>query len=716
MSCSISQPFRITTLPKISQLNKPGNQYKLLPTSSSDFNSKVADVINIAISGSSINQYIINPTPRLVFNYSVSSTSNITQLDTFTYKNKKSENDQDEDIELWVYASSLANNKNSSLHFFTRTKNSLSESNSDILSKSSFKLNDASVINLKLLNKNHILVVLSTGIIRIYKIYPHRKQQTEETEKENKESLFKLVNEYNTKYDNINFTQFYQENGKSFLFTLLKLNANVTDSICFKLLEVSSDFNIIENQSIIVDNFNINENENQQFFANNQFIQLNLDEKLLKVYNLSNDKILKFKEDVDLSAFLKEESNTATLSLQPIALNRVILNVGNEIFLLDLVHKALLSKRTISNNNNTIKTFQLLKSWFIDVASNGDEVDDGEKFFNDNNTLVLGVSTKPTNNVSYLELMNVNVGDGNLKESLGKSFLISNSNEAKPWSLLYKKLNNKNKDDSSVDLKLAFEKLNEVAKTADSKEFDNSFFKLLQLDSNIGYYDEATDRYLNSQIFINKMSNLLIENFISKEIVNESFIYLLTHPLFQYSENLLSLLQFDFRCYKQCILTCPSIPIEDLMSDLFQINNIELLFDLTCRIFNDFNKNEIKTSIKNLNRLSVKNFVEFVINYNNYNIEKFNIKDSMPRLIELLKVIIDSIGHFQLDLITLKKMNKFIVKNIKIIKNNNTVLNLLIENKTYGSNGGINYNLTKKKNSKLLKEKNMKYSIEYIDV
>ena len=716
MSCSISQPFRITTLPKISQLNKPGNQYKLLPTSSSDFNSKVADVINIAISGSSINQYIINPTPRLVFNYSVSSTSNITQLDTFTYKNKKSENDQDEDIELWVYASSLANNKNSSLNFFTRTKNSLSESNSDILSKSSFKLNDASVINLKLLNKNHILVVLSTGIIRIYKIYPHRKQQTEETEKENEESLFKLVNEYNTKYDNVNFTQFYQENGKTFLFTLLKLNANVTDSICFKLLEVSSDFNIIENQSIIVDNFNINENENQQFFANNQFIQLNLDEKLLKVYNLSNDKILKFKDDIDLSAILKEESNTATLSLQPIARNRVILNVGNEIFLLDLVHKALLSKRTISNNNNTIKTFQLLKSWFIDVPSNGDEVDDGEKFFNDNNTLVLGVSTKPTNNVSYLELMNVNVGDGNLKESLGKSFLISNSNEAKPWSLLYKKLNNKNKDDSSVDLKLAFEKLSEVAKTADSKEFDNSFFKLLKLDSNIGYYDEATDRYLNSQIFINKMSNLLIENFISKEIVNESFIYLLTHPLFQYSENLLSLLQFDFRCYKQCILTCPSIPIEDLMSDLFQINNIELLFDLTCRIFNDFNKNEIKTSIKNLNRLSVKNFIEFVINYNNYNIEKFNIKDSMPRLIELLKVIIDSIGHFQLDLITLKKMNKFIVKNIKIIKNNNTVLNLLIENKTYGSNGGINYNLTKKKNSKLLKEKNMKYSIEYIDV
>ncbi|KAL6929401.1 hypothetical protein ACO0SA_000801 [Hanseniaspora valbyensis] len=693
MSCSISQPFRITTLPKISQLNKPGNQYKLLPTSSNDFNSKVADVINIAIIGSSINQYIINPTPRLVFNYSVSSTSNITQLDTFTYKNKKSENDQDEDIELWVYASSLANNKNSSLNFFTRTKNSLSESNSDILSKSSFKLNDASVINLKLLNKNHVLVVLST-----------------------EESLFKLVNEYNTKYDNVNFTQFYQENGKTFLFTLLKLNANVTDSICFKLLEVSSDFNIIENQSIIVDNFNINENENQQFFANNQFIQLNLDQKLLKVYNLSNDNILKFKEDIDLSAFLKEESNTATLSLQPIARNRVILNVGNEIFLLDLVHKALLSKRTISNNNNTIKTFQLLKSWFIDVASNSDEVDDGEKFFNDNNTLVLGVSTKPTNNVSYLELMNVNVGDGNLKESLGKSFLISNTSAAKPWSLLYKKLNNKNKNDSSVDLKLAFEKLNEIAKTADSKEFDNRFFKLLKLDSNIGYYDEATDRYLNSQIFINKMSNLLIENFISKEIVNESFIYLLTHPLFQYSENLLSLLQFDFRCYKQCILTCPSIPIEDLMSDLFQINNIELLFDLTCRIFNDFNKNEIKTSIKNLNRLSVKNFIEFVINYNNYNIEKFNIKDSMPRLIELLKVIIDSIGHFQLDLITLKKMNKFIVKNIKIIKNNNTVLNLLIENKTYGSNGGINYNLTKKKNSKLLKEKNMKYSIEYLDI
>ncbi|XBW34594.1 hypothetical protein QEN19_000157 [Hanseniaspora menglaensis] len=705
MSCSISQPFRITTLPKITQLNKPENQFRLLPTGSSGVNNELADVINIAISGSSINQYIINPSPRLVFNYSISSTSNITQLDTFSYKNKKAENDYEEDIELWIYASSLANNKNSALNFFTRTKSSLSESNSDILSKCSLKLNDASVLKIQILNKNHVLVVLSTGFVRIYKVYPHRKQVNEE---ENDDTLFKLVSEYNTKYDNVNFTQTYKQNGKTLLFALLKLNNEVTDSICFKTLEISSDFKIIELQSIIVNKFNINENENQQFFANNQLVQLNLEEKILKIYDLSNEKILKFKENIDLSSFLTKDSNIHTLSVQSIAKNRVILNVGNEIFLLDLVHKALLSKRTISNNTNTIKTFQLLKSWFIN------ENNDSENFFNDNNTLVLGVSTKPSNNVSYLELMNVNVGDGNLKESLGKSFLVDQKSESKSWSLLYKKLNSK--ENSSIDLEKVFKTLAESAKKNNSEEFDSEFFALLNLDSTIGYYDEATDRYLNSQVFINKMSSLLIEHFISKEIINESFIYLLTHPLFEYKDHLLAELQFDFRCYKQCILTCPSIQIDDLMSDLFQINNIELLFDLTCRIFNDFNTNEIKTSIKNLNRLSVKNFIEFVINYSNYNIEKFNIKDSMPKLIELLKVIIDSIGHFQLDLLVLKKMNKFIVKNIKIIKNNNTVLNLLIENKTYGSNGGINYNLTKKKNSKMMKEKNMKYSVEYIQV
>lgn len=250
----------------------------------------------------------------------------------------------------------------------------------------------------------------------------------------------------------------------------------------------------------------------------------------------------------------------------------------------------------------------------------------------------------------------------------------------------------------------------------DSQDFDKQFFKLLKLDSNKGYYDESSDRFLNSQHFITQMNELLLANYINKEIVNESFIYLLTHPLYQYTENLLAKLQFDFRLYKQCILTCPFIPIEDLMSDLFQINNIELLFNLTCRIFNDYNKAEIKQSIKKLNKFNVKNFIEFIINYNNYNIEKFNIKESMPKMIEFLNLIIDSIGYFQLDLITLKKMNKFIVKNIKIIKSNNDILNLLIENKTYGNNGGINYNLTKKKNQTSIKEKNMKFTIDYIEI
>lgn len=707
MTCSISQPFRITTLPKISQLNKPGNQYSLLPTSSSDFSSKIADVVNIAISGSSVNQYIINPSPRLVFNHSVSSTSNINQLDTFTYKNKKAEND--EDVELWVFATSLANNKNNQLNFFTRAKSLSSESSSDIISKSSLKLNDISVVKIKILNESHILVVLSTGVVRVYKLYPHAKQETEEAEEDG--SLFKIVGEFNTKYHSVNYTQIYHTHGKTFVFILLNLNSEVSDSLCFKLLEITDVFNIIEIQSMIVDNFSINENDNQQFFSNEQFMQLDLKEKLLRIYELSSNNILTFRESVNLSAFLKEESNTATLSVQPIARNRVILNVGNEIFLLDLLHKSLLSKRTISNNNNTIKTFQLLKTWFVDGTAQNDEE---EHFFNDNNTQVLGVSTKPTKNISYLELMNVNVGHGDLKESLGKSFLSSNTTERKPWSLLYKKLNSTTS--KSVDLEDAFTQLSKTASNAETQDFDNAFFKLLELDSDIGYYDEATDRYLNSQVFIDRMTDVLMNTFIKKEIVNESFIYLLTHPLFKYRENLLGLLQFNFRCYKQCILTCPSIPIEDLMSDLFQINNIELLFDLTCRIFNDFNKNEIKTGIKNSSRFSVKNFIEFVINYSNYDIKKFNIKDSMPKLIELLKVIIDSIGHFQLDLITLKKINKFIVKNIKIIKNNNTILNLLIENKTYGSNGGINYNLTKKKTFKLLNEKKLKYSSEYIDI
>ncbi|KAF0268172.1 hypothetical protein FOG48_02726 [Hanseniaspora uvarum] len=697
MSAVISQPFRIDTLPKIAQLNNPLNQYALLPTSHNDSNNKTSDYINIGISGSSISQYIINPSPKLIFNYSISSIVNITNLDTFVYKNTKEE---DEDIELWVYSTNLSNNKNNLLNFFIRSKNLMNESNSNIISKSTLSLDDDVVVDLRIINKNHILVVLHTGKVRLYKIYPHRKVEDKE------EVLFKLINEYDSKYDNMNYTQIYQKNNKYYIFALLKISNNDTDIAgCLKLLEVSAENKIIENQSVIIDNINLNNSKYQQFFNHftNEYVQLDLQNKSLKISVLSNDLILKLSEQIDLSSFITADTNLKTISIQSIAKNRIILNTDNEVYLLDLVHKSLLSSRTISNNS--IKTFQLLKNWYVE----------NDEFFNDNNTLILGVSTKPSSKVSYLELMNVNVGEGNLKESLGKSFLISNeeNKKDKKWGLIYKNVNNAN---AELNLDEIFNQLSELIKNTDSTKFDNAFFKLLKLDSNKGYYDENSDRFLNSQHFITEMNTLLLNNYINKEIVNESFIYLLTHPLYQYTENLLSKLQFDFRLYKQCILTCPFIPIEDLMSDLFQINNIELLFNLTCRIFNDYNKAEIKQSIKKLNKFNVKNFIEFIINYSNYNIEKFNIKESMPKMIEFLNLIIDSIGYFQLDLITLKKMNKFIVKNIKIIKSNNEILNLVIENKTYGNNGGINYNLTKKKNQKSIKEKNMKLSVEYIEI
>ncbi|KAL6930342.1 hypothetical protein ACO0R3_003458 [Hanseniaspora guilliermondii] len=697
MSAGISQPFRIATLPKINQLNNPLYQQVLLPTSHNDSNNKSSDYINIGISGSSINQYIINPSPKLIFNHSISSIVNITNLDTFVYKNIKEE---DEDIELWVYSTNMSNNKNNMLNFFIRSKNLMNESNSNIISKSSLSL-DNEVVNLRIINKNHVLVVLNNGKVRLYKVYPHRKVESDE------EVLFKLINEYDSKYDNMNYTHIYSQDGKINIFALLKIsNMDTEDTGCLKLLEVSQDYKIIENQSVIVDRINLNESKAQQFFNhfNNQYVHLDSINKCLKVYKLNpNDLILKFAEQIDVSRFISSETNLLTTSIQSIAENRIILNTDNEVYLLDLVHKSLLANRIVSNNS--IKTFQLLKTWYVE----------NDDLIKDNNTLVLGVSTKPSSKVSYLELMNVNVGEGNLKDSLGKSFLNKkeeNGNDNK-WGLIYKSIN---KDERELDLNSIFNELSKIIKNIDSQEFDKEFFKLLKLDSNKGYYDESSDRFVNSQHFITQMNDLLLTNYINKEIVNESFIYLLTHPLYQYTDNLLAKLQFDFRLYKQCILTCPFIPIEDLMSDLFQINNIELLFNLTCRIFNDYNKAEIKQSIKQLNKFNVKNFIEFIINYNNYNIEKFNIKESMPKMIEFLNLIIDSIGYFQLDLITLKKMNKFIVKNIKIIKSNNDILNLLIENKTYGNNGGINYNLTKKKNQKSIKEKNMKFTLDYIEI
>ncbi|KAH3900920.1 Utp8p SCDLUD_002380 [Saccharomycodes ludwigii] len=701
MTCSISQSFRIAALPKIASLNNFSKQTTYLQLTESSPVTEKSNFINIGISGSSLSQFIINPTPKLVFNHSIPSTNTVTAFDVLEIEDQPEHVDEQTDgtinsnvsaREYWVYGL-LANNKVSTLNFFTRTLNNNStsdgvepDSSNNTTTKVTTLKVDSKIVDLKILNKNStiILIVFDNGLIQLRDL----------------KNIQKIVYSIDTLYECFNYSAFFVENDKTYLFTLSRLKPEKNNSsntgIVYKLFNIDcTHHTIIELNTIVIEDFNIIEEINKKFYNNGKYYQLNSSDKAIEIYQLPN---FQFKAKIDVSnIFLdiyqgsnqeegKQEDITKKISFKPVASSRCLLTVKNEIFLLDLQHQTLLTKRELSGN---IETFQILQAGVISGSSKS----------SDSNTIALGVSTKHGSNPSsYLDIVNINVGNGSLRESLGKSFSLKRKEScgdkfASLMCPLFQDTNGKDEKDSVlVDFNKALKALGNL--TNDPSKFDETFFQVLKINQN-GYYMEDTDRFINNPKFISELVDTVLNSFIAKKISTKSFTYLLTHPYFPRTKTigLLDRLRFDSRLFKQCIVTCPGLKLDELLEELFTIKNDELLLDLSLRILQDFSKDEIIKSIKQVSRVTITNFLEFIIKRtdstaeeeeeeeedDDVDISKDKLK-AMPQLLQFLSLCLDSFDIFQLELSFLLKLNKFITEEISLVETNNDLLNLLSNN------------------------------------
>ncbi|KAL6949065.1 hypothetical protein ACO0QE_001553 [Hanseniaspora vineae] len=703
MTCSIAQPFRVAPLPKISSLNDFSKQAAHLQLSQTSPIQQFSNSFNIGISGSSLSQYIINPTPKLIFNHPIPSTNVVSACDVMTIKPSKNKNSADVSVqngetqnaadlseaeeesekELWVYGL-LANGRITSFNYFTRNPNNENENISVTTVKQEQK-----IANLKILTAKNVLIVFENGTFCVYNF---------QDEKENSFT--------NLSYGSLYFSHFFQSenNRKNFLMTLTEVSSD-KPGIVFKLHEIiikKDVVSVVELQSTVLESFTKIETSNRLFYNSGKFYQL-VNSKI-EIYSLLPT-FTKQHQSIDISSLISTDSDLEYCSLTPIAPNRCLLSCQNKIYLLDLLHKALLFTKELSTN---VKSFQILQTGVLQSNQGS-------------NTLALGVSTKHgATYSSFIDVVSIDVGSGTLKEALGKSFLkSSNTSEVLVFKTLLKPLESKGSQnpDANLDLTSIYQAL--VSQSSNADKFDETFFSKLNVDPAKGYYDESTDRFLNNAQFIEALCETTLTNFISKKQSPKAFTYLLTHPYFPHSKTskLLSKLKFDPRLFKQCIVSCPALPIDELMEELFSVENDELLLELTLRILQDFNKEEIKSSIKVMSRLSVKNFITFVLNYKSIkNIQDNNIIETMPQIVQLLALVLDSIGIFQLDLPLLKRLSKFLVKNIQIVETNDLLLNLLDNNSNFAANGSLGFSAnttfnSKKQNSK--KSSNDKYIPNY---
>lgn len=405
--------------------------------------------------------------------------------------------------------------------------------------------------------------------------------------------------------------------------------------------------------------------------------------------------------------------NSSYVSFQPIAENQVYLAIDNEIYYLDLYLGSVLSYQIIKR----LQWFQILNGSL-----------DG--------SFIIGLSYN--HNSISLDIINIEKGSGSLKESLGKGF-----QNLMPRQDITKTLNNDfvtlktlslsdNKETVTYNYDYDDILKNLTDSIKDINKFDEVFFNRLNIEKD--FYTEA-DRYIINQSFLSEVIELVLKNcsFDNDDSYPKTLTYLLTHPLFPIinTKNLLSRFKNCPRLYKQAVVTCPNLPLDELLMELFSIKNNELALDISLRILQDYNRDLIKKELKVLPKIDIHNFIKFIIstkdseNVNNSDNDNNNSSDNgsdimIPSLLfQLVSLVIDSIGLFALDEDLLNKLSDYVNNMISIIEQNTELWYLLdskMEPITKNKNGNHFNNSvvhTKQKNAKKVIPP---YTVEYIDI
>ncbi|CCH60243.1 hypothetical protein TBLA_0C04460 [Henningerozyma blattae CBS 6284] len=662
---SLSQPFRLAVLPKIASLSNYSLQTDYLQVAPDTFTYDT-NKVTLGISGSGISQYIINPTPKLLFNIAIPSTNNVTASNISHYieevenanstvtTDKSDLVDKDNmesteevsvaentdvtkrSVELWAYG--LVANKSNTLNISVKTTglDEFSTTPGEIIRKKTIKV-DSKVVNIKIFKEfKTIVVVLKNGLVKLF------------------DFDLNLKSSLDIAYNDVQFVQHFTESKQNFLLILSNIDEEKS-SVCFKLyqLRLDSDSNQVSELSFsILQDFDLSKSKLSYQFG--KLYRLTGSE--LFVYSLPQCQLL---QNISLAEIFPNTIDVS--SIKPVANNRLVLAINNVVYLIDTLHRSILAEREFTH----VKTFQLLQSATIGDSNITQR------------TIAIGVSTKsgPTS-ASALELINIEVGSGTLKDSLGKG--VSKKLSEGSHSDL-KPLFDENDEKSLIGTPVHdisnvksfnFNKILADLKSSDTiSDFDKTFFESLEIKEN--HYTE-NDRFISDQDFIANTIDLIFKKFDTE--FPKAFTFLLTHPLFpiKLTVGLLDKLKDHPRLFKQAIVTCPNLPLSELLFQLFTVKNGELTLDISLRVLQDYSRNDVKQEIKKLDNVDIENFIEFIITPTTE-----EIQTNTPQLFQLLSLVLDSIGLFALKGPLLERLSNYINEQVTIAERSSELWHLL---------------------------------------
>lgn len=652
--------YPLLTLPRIPDLKF--NDKIVIST----VDSIESTTIDVGISKSIISSYIIKPTPKLIWSYALSPTVTVDCMDVY----------QDEQENKIYIAAITDRNKYHKVLIISRDLNT--EDTEGSSPKTTEIKVSSKVKGIKYYN-GHIVVVLSNGNVELYNY--------------SEDELIKSENSLNgnfSKNDSLVYFEFI--NDIALQGELLLLISRNKSKITYKLISLNFDQQFFEINSVS------EEDKPDLYFTYNSGSIYQLDTASKQIHRLQ---ITNFKQDQSISVEALIDSPT-TVSINSPASDRLLLSVDDKIHLISFKFSSLL---------DTLQASKVLMSQVVKVKGNTVRTTKSMLFY---------LNLKSKDNNIDLNVVNLNTGYNILSECLGKSInKVKNESFKGLVSLIDSDLEVRSAK-LAQELQLIYETLVKYTKDEDVSSWEKVLVPYLKNTSwehiqsttetevNDGFkvFDVETDRIVDNK-FIEKVLQLIITKevgegesvlkFSNANFIPEfSLIYLLTNPLYpsKYTSGLLRLFNAtnQINLLRQSIITCPNLPIEDLLVQLLGEEDSEIFQDLINRLINEYSISDITKSLKELvyKADDLTGFLNKLLN-TSYNINNWYFTE----------LLIDVGGLFNWTPEVIDQLNQLIEEKVQVLLEN--TYNLTLTKQALAVSGPIQKkHVGKKKNDDII--------------
>lgn len=586
MAPSITDPYSIFTLPRISDIEIL--KKVIVPT----LKSSDSPVVDLGVSKSIISSYLLKPTPKLIWSYSLSPSTIIDCMDVLDLESSKQ------------YIIGLTERRKFKLLLINRDGDN--KTTTDEIKFSS------RIAGLKF-DKEFLYVLTEAGIIEVYKI------------EENK--LIKQF-QYGEECDQIVYYKFIDEHEYKSSSNLLLVIKKVAGVFHIEVVSVSSTkiFSVINHES--------KEDLTGSIFVFHQGVLYQLNQQTQEIKALKIEDLTTIKT-ISVKSLIPEETELDEVSIHCPSGDRLVLGVKNTIYLINFKYSSLLVK------------FENTGDVFINKV-----VSVGGTSSKNSDTFAIFLNFNSQEKTIDLNIINLNVGVNKLSECLGKS-ITKHVEDFKGTPSIMNEAIEKENESNRKKLVECFKKLKTFRDQSNVKKFNALILSTMKPKGQSDLVFDVNKDSIIDLNFLNEVLSLIFVSdgdelkFFNKEFIpEESLIYLLTHPGFsyKYTKGLLHLFNEtqQSRLLRQAILTCSNISIDELVKQFIEFAKVEkievyefeILNDLITRLVNEHSITEITQTFK---KFEIDNLNQILIN-----LIKF---DTLQSLL-LLQVIIDIGGLF----------------------------------------------------------------------